>query len=139
MFVIRPNDKINCDDVENVGHLIQRKLDNVCFEGATVKRTDQVRTLARLQTGIKVNNEPVHIDPLVLFCRLTVLVQRQDDVVVQFQYELTSEPTGLFKNGLMKKPTKSVLRNHLTKDQIPSTVVTKSCVLDGGALLHNVQ
>ena len=132
------NDKIDCDDVENVGLRIQAKLDGVCFEGATIKRTDQVRTLACIQNEIKVNNEPDHIDPLVLFGRLTALAQR-DDVMAQFKYELTSKPTALFKDGLMKKPTKSVLRNYLTKDETPSKVVAKVCVLDGGALLYNVK
>ena len=132
------NDKIDCDDVENVGLRIQAKLDGVCFEGATIKRTDQVRTLACLQNEIKVNNEPVHIDPLVLFGRLTALAQREDEVMDQFKYELTSEPTALFKDGMMKKPTKSVLRNYLTKDETPSKVVSKVCALDGDALLYNV-
>ena len=59
-----------------------------------------------------------------------------DDGDIEFKYKLTSEPTALFKDGLMKKPTKSVLRNYLTKDETPSKVVAKVCVLDGFRILH---
>ena len=38
-------DNINCDAAEVVGQMIQKKLDGVCFEKATIRRSDQVRTL----------------------------------------------------------------------------------------------
>ena len=115
-------------------------LDDVCFENAKLKRSDQIRTLSRLQDGvIKLNNISTAIDPLVLFGRLPALVERQEDIRFQFFYELTPEPTSLFKDGLMRKPTKSTLHNHLLKDVPSTTNVAKSCVVDGGALLNKVQ
>jgi hypothetical protein len=132
-------DGINCDEAEIVGQGIQITLGNLCFEDAKLKISDQIRTLARLRDGVKLNNISTYIDPLVLFGRLTALVQRQEHIPPQFFYELTPEPTSLFKDGLMRKPTKSTLRNHLLKN-IPSTTnIVKSCVVDGGALLHKVQ
>ena len=80
-----------------------------------MKRSEQIRSLACLQDAIKVDNEHVHINPLILFGRLTTLAQRQEDIKEQFKYELTPEPASLFKDGLMRKPTKSTLRTHLTK------------------------
>lgn len=132
-------DRINCDDAENVGQAIHIKLDGVCFENAKLKRSDQIQTLSRLQDGTKLNNLFTVIDPLVLFSRLTALVQRQEDIPSQFFYELTPEPTSLLKDGLMRKPTKSTLRNHLLKNVPSTTNIAKSCVVDGGALLHKVQ
>ena len=49
----------------------------------------------------------VHIDPNILFTRLTAIVQNEDDIAAQFYYELTPEPTTLFKDGLMRKSSKS--------------------------------
>ena len=74
------NDNINCDDAENVGYQLQKKLDGVCFEQVTMKRSEQIRSLACLQDAVKVDNEQVHINPLVLFGRLTTLAQRQEDI-----------------------------------------------------------
>ena len=132
-------DDVNCDDAENVGQAIQIKLYDLCFEDAKLKRSDQIRTLSRLQDGVKLNNVSTYIDPLVLFGRLTALVQRQEDIPSQFFYELTPEPTSLFKDGLMRKPTKSTLRNHFLKNIPSTTSIAKSCVVGGGALLHEVQ
>ena len=58
-----------------------------------------------------------------------------------FKYELTTEPTSLFKNGLMRKPDKSSLRKIL----MPKTILLKdrgsyqTTVLDGGSLIHRVR
>ena len=46
------DDKINCDDTENVGIQIQKKLDGVCFEEISMKRNDQIRSLASLQDDV---------------------------------------------------------------------------------------
>ena len=67
-------DGINCDDVENVGRAIQAKLDNVCIEDAKIKRSDCIRTLQVLRPGVKVDKKLVHIDPSILFTRLTAIV-----------------------------------------------------------------
>ena len=66
-----------------------------------MKRNDQIRLLAPLQDGVKLDNEKVQINPLVLLGRLTTFAQRQEDIKAQFNYELTPEPSLLFKDGLM--------------------------------------
>ena len=49
------------------------------------------------------------------------------------------EPTAIFKDGMLRKPTKSTLRNSLLdRIQPASGVVFHTCVVDGGALLHKV-
>ena len=76
------DDKINCDNVENVGIQIQKKLDGVCFEEILMKRNDQIRSLASLQDCLKVDNQKVQINPLVLFGHLTTLAQRQNQSTI---------------------------------------------------------
>ena len=47
--------------------MIQKKLDGVCFEVATIRRSDQVCTLECLQVGVKVGKTVIHIEALILF------------------------------------------------------------------------
>ena len=88
-------DGINCDGSENAGFLIQEKLNSVCIEDASIKRKDQVKSLDSLRPGITIDDDTVHIDPQVLFTRLTALLQREDDIIEKFSYELAQEPASL--------------------------------------------
>ena len=134
--------KINCDNAESVGLAIQQSLDGVCVEDASIKRTAQLKCLDQLRDPIKINeNEHVHIDPAILFLRLTTMAQRGEEESAAFEYELTHEPTCFFKNGEMRDSKKHVLGNHLLKSSEVENVVKRKifCVVDGGNLLHKVQ
>jgi hypothetical protein len=43
------------------------------------------------------------MDPTILFTRLVAMAQKEDDIEQQFAFELTPEPTALFKDGMMRK------------------------------------
>ena len=78
---------------------------------AKIKRGEKVRTLQDLQPSVKLQNQTyVVISPLTLFSRLIAIVRDAERLEEVFQYELTPEPTSLFKDGMMKKPTESTLR-----------------------------
>ena len=47
-----------------------------------MKRNDQIRSLASLQDCLKVDNQKVQINPLVLFGHLTTLAQRQNQSTI---------------------------------------------------------
>ena len=98
-------DSVNCDEAEKVGFLIQEELNSICIENASIKWKDHAKTLERRCPGIKIDNNTVHIDPLILYSLLTSLLQRED----KFLYELAPEPTSLFKDGMIRKPTESTL------------------------------
>ena len=83
------------------------------MEDVSIKRKDKVQTFESLLPTTKTGNNNVHINPLILFIRLTALMNSEDDIDADFWYELTPEPTALSKDGMMMKPPKSVLRNHL--------------------------
>ena len=92
-----------------------------------------------LQPKVKVNNETIQVNPTILFQRLIVLIERSEDMIRYFEYELTPEPTELFKDGFMRKLNKASLGKALTKNSCTthSALAEKSkYVLDGGALLH---
>ena len=88
---------------------IQQSLDNVLVSEASIKRAHQPVTLVSLKPSIKVGNQNVVIDSMILFSRLIVSLQRNDDVASYFAYELAPVPTALFKDNMMRKPTKSSL------------------------------
>ena len=64
---------------------------------------------------MKIKNDDVIIDPLLLFSRLIVLIQRTSDICRNFAYELAPVPTALFKDNMMRKPSKSSLAKALDK------------------------
>ena len=71
------DDSVNCDQAEDVGRKIQLKLNGVAVTKASIKRSEQVKSLATMKNRVRINNQQsVHIDPAQLFTRLIVLVER---------------------------------------------------------------
>ena len=134
------SDVVNCDQAEQVGFEIQRSLDNIVVNQAASKRSKQVKIPATLLPDIKVNGDTIHADPNVLFQRLIMLIDRAEDLTDCFDYELTRKPTSLFKDRLMKKPSKAQLGRELVKNSeiLRENSENTTYVLDGGALLHRL-
>ena len=131
---------VNCDKAEEVGAMIQENLDNMEYQKVKIKRSDTVKTMASLQSAVKIADEEVAIDPMTLFSRLVVLIMREQDIIPYFSYELAPYPPSLFKDGIMRDPRKSKLRDYLTKNVAQSKLPDSAIhVIDGGALLHWVQ
>ena len=137
-------DGINCDRAEEIGQMIQEKMDNTPILECKIKRKDQIQPIIALQNRIKIDKASVDVNPNMLFTRLIAIAQREkEDSKEFFAYELTQEPMSLFKKGLMRKPDKPSLRkaimkddDALVRDQLPSYSVF---VVDGGGLLHRVR
>ena len=133
------DDGISCDRAEEIGLEIQKTLDEVNVADATIKRKKQVKTLSSLTNNVKIGKTDVEIDPKILFMRLIAMIQREDNISDYFDYELTTTPLSLFKDGMMRKAQKVQLR-HALVENIPSIVPRPGeYVLDGGALLHKVR
>ena len=111
------DESVNCDEAECVGRSIQDSLDGVSLKEATDKRSAPATTLSSLKPSVKTRNEKVVIDPMILFSRLVVLLQRHDDVTRFFAYELAVIPMSLFKDNIMRKPSKSALAKALDQRQ----------------------
>ena len=67
-------DGINCHNTEEVGRKIQRHLDNISVLEASIKKSEQVKSLNHLYPGIQVDKEKVQINPTLLFSRLIAIV-----------------------------------------------------------------
>ena len=68
-------------------------------------------------------------------------MQREEDIKLFFDYELTAIPTALFKDGFMRKPVKSQLAQFFTLNvqSANEPSIKPLQVIDGGALLHRVK
>lgn len=133
-------DGINCHKTEEIGMAIQKQLDNVKVAEASIKRSNKVKSLDQLLPAVKVDKQKLHINPDILFSRLIVIVQREDDMAPYFQYELSPIPTSLFKDNAMRKAEKSQLAKALQSGVEPCQLKQQLVyVLDGGALLHRVK
>ena len=89
-----------------------------------------MKTSEYLRPGVKSDTTNVHIDPLILFTCLTAILQCQTDSAENFDYELTPEPASLFKEGIMQKPQKAVLRDLLLhKAEHCHNIITNWCLL----------
>lgn len=77
----------------------------------------------QLYSSIKVGAVNVFLNSAVLFLRLLVVAQMNEDMYRYLNYELTAEPSSIFKESLMRKTKILELRKALTDhivDNIPS-------------------
>ena len=78
------------------------------------------------------------IDPLTLFLRLLVAVERkpENEIANYFNYELTPYPMTLFQDGgNMCSSKKSALKTFLLKNVKEADPTESTRIIDGGALL----
>ena len=77
----------------------------------------------QLYSSIKVGAVNVFLNSAALFLRLLVVAQMNEDMYRYLNYELTAEPSSIFKESLMRKTKILELRKALTDhivDNIPS-------------------
>ena len=91
-LVAMKEDNINCDEAEIVGETIQTTPNGTEILSCTIQCKDQILTISCLKDPIKIGNETIYIKPEVLFNRLTLLAQKDDERITVFQHELTPEP-----------------------------------------------
>ena len=132
---------INCDNAEGIGAKIQQSLDKVNYQMSKIKHSEKVKTMSSLLSAVKIDNEDVTIDPMMLFSRLIVKVMREKNIASYFSYELSPYATSLFKDGIMHDPKKSKLRDYLTKNVLQAELPVGSIthIVNGGALLYSVK
>ena len=130
---------VNCDASEDIGRAIQQGINNIPLHEIKMKRMFIAKTIESLYNSVKIDQKKsIVIKPTSLFNRLIAIAQRESDLEQFFYYELTSYPMSIFKDGLMRKPNKAVLKNALLTSKVDVDPNTKN-VLDGGALLHKVR
>ena len=117
------------------------KISFVPFSDIVLKKIDRAKTLSDVNCKGSVGKKKLSIDSTILFSRLLIIMQRSPNMEPYFSYELTSEPSALFKDGALRKADKSVLARELKKSLKADSTPTepKKYVIDGGWLLHRVK
>jgi len=137
--VAGPQDAVNCDEAEEVGRHIHDTWDKCSYSAVVLRKASQVKTLAYLKSSNSTTGNKIAIEPSILFHRLILVGERKDEIKQCFDYELTTNPMSLFKDGLMRKPRKPDLYRKFAVGfldaALPDGIVY---VVDGGFLLHKV-
>ena len=125
-----------CDKTNEVSGDIQKEMDGQVYTDCSIKQSKQISTLQSLYASVNLGTEKVTIDPLTLFLRLIVLVERkpENEIADHFRYEMAPYPMALFKDGIIRTAKKSKLKQLLMKSvnfvEAPQTVR----IVDGSAL-----
>ena len=84
-------DDVNADQAMKVGEQMNTILNNKKF-GSSMELKAKVHPLSILRKAPLLNDVKVHVQPLKLFNRLIIIVQRFDSVQESLKYELTLIP-----------------------------------------------
>ncbi|GBM43957.1 hypothetical protein AVEN_111761-1 [Araneus ventricosus] len=109
------------------------------FESVKFKRKGKVVTFASINCSVKICNISIVVDSHILFHRLCIAKQSDDDLKVFSKFELSPFPILLFTGESMRKGTKSSLYTSfspITEDVKPEGY--QYVVVDGGHLLHKI-
>ena len=129
-------------DAKNIGKKILDGMTEKNVPEVVIRKKDLAVTLAT-KLAVRVNDEPIIVDPLVLFQRLLKTAQSTPETIPSlFKYELTNLPCALFDaSGLPRQASKSTLAEYLWSSAKEKTALPNEnihFVLDGGSLLHKL-
>ncbi|KYN02063.1 hypothetical protein ALC62_07132 [Cyphomyrmex costatus] len=127
---------INCHKAFEIGLASVKEMTGKNFGEVTFKRTNRVKALSSIHASIKVNDDLVPIDPLLLFQRLCANITEKTDMRMYLKFELAPFPLSIFTEDGFRKNTKSDLFGYFTKTEPPRGDLVH--VVDGGFLLHKV-
>ena len=65
----RDEDGVNCDDAESVGEKILQQMDNGILTDVVIRKADRSKTLAHVSEKLRIGDERVPIDSIILFSR----------------------------------------------------------------------
>ncbi|GBN02923.1 hypothetical protein AVEN_106794-1 [Araneus ventricosus] len=130
---------VNCHLSEEIGRDMISKMMWKKFENVKLKRKGKVVTLASINSSVQICNIRIVVDPHILFHRLCIAKQSDNDLKAFFKFELSPFPILLFTGESMRKGTKSSLYTSfspITEDVKPEG--SQYVVVDGDHLLHKI-
>lgn len=90
------------------------------------------------ESTIKVHDEKVPVDPVLLFQRMSITKTFEDEIEKFFEYDLAPYPLSLFDETGMRKTQKSAIYDWFESVNIEIDNTNASYIIDGGYLLHRV-
>ena len=100
---------INCHLAVQVGTEILNRLVGSNFADLKQSRKNKVLSLASMTCTVKINNEAVVVNPLLIFQRVAIAKKNDEHLVALLEFELAPYPLSLFDEGGMRKTKKSAL------------------------------
>ena len=138
---VHAHSTVNVDAAKAVGNTILASMEGKTAADFSFKRSDQVITLSA-NAAVKIDGEAVHIDPQLLFQRLTIAAKEVENIESIFKYELCSYPPALFDSSLLlREPQKPALAKAIWDSLTEESSVMSGevqFVLDGGSLLQRI-
>ncbi|GBN52730.1 hypothetical protein AVEN_244457-1 [Araneus ventricosus] len=131
--------EVNCHLSEEIGRDMISKMMGEKLENVKFKQKGKVVTLASINSFVKICNISIVVNPHILFHRLCIAKQSDNDLKAFFKFELSPFPILLFTGESMSKGTKSSLYTSfspITEDVKPEG--SQYVVVDGGHLLHKI-
>ena len=104
---------VNVDNAVAVWGMILTSMNGTTPAEYSFKMKNQVVTLGLKSSSIKVDGGRIQIDPLLLFQRLTTVMQSSDELETAFKHELCSYPSALFL--LLREADKPALADAIWK------------------------
>ena len=119
--------RVNADITKEIGTNIIQSMSGQNILNITFKRSQQVITLST-KTSIKIDGEPIQVDPQRLFQRITTTANTHfEDPSDIFKYELCCFPSSLFDSGGLLREAHNTVSNTDNKRSFLNLLSTKLC------------
>ncbi|XP_043269016.1 uncharacterized protein Nepl16 isoform X1 [Venturia canescens] len=138
--MIGDSDTVNCHMAFEIGKALMVNTSNKKFTDVKYKRSSKLVHLATTNSSIKnVSNEDVYISPLLLFQKIALNIENQEEMKEYCSnYELSPIPMSLFDEQGMRKTAKSAFYSNFNTTQEIVTSGSITYVVDGGFFLHKL-
>ncbi|KYN50525.1 hypothetical protein ALC57_00165 [Trachymyrmex cornetzi] len=132
------NESINCHQAAEVGTQLLHNTIGKSFASLKSVKKNRVQTLRSVHTYVKVHDEKIEINPLLIFQRIALNIKTKTDMKQYLKYELAPMPLSIFDDSGMRKTQKSLFYDNFNAIQ-PSPIF-QNCinVIDGGFFIHKV-
>lgn len=97
------DDKINFHNAREVGIASLSKMMGQTFNNNKLKRADKLLPLLSMNSTMKIHDEKVPIDPVLLFQRMSITKTFENELEKFFEYELAPYPLSLYDEIRMRK------------------------------------
>lgn len=130
--------KVNCEQAYSISTAAANAVTGQEFPTIKLKSSDKVVTFNSAKNSVKVRGQTLNINPEMLFHRITCVLNSSAEMEYYLSFELAPYPPALFKEGLLRKNTKSDLTKMLKKNLTPLTDIpaNSEIFIDGGYLLR---
>lgn len=110
-----------------------KKIIGQTYGSVKLKRNNRVLPIAIINSSVRIREEIVSIDPLLIFQRIYIMKTSNEELKSYFEYELSPYPLSLFNKTRMRKIKKSILYDFIQSSKLDNfTLGDALYVIDGG-------